>query len=1575
MNKARTAKLSLRKLFVAMLAVGPMAILPSQLLAVVPAGSTAPFTQTNGTGASWFGDTGSATGTITAPDRAILVWNAGAFQIAANEKFSFVQPAGSAVLNKVGYNTNGTPATLQDNAVINGQLTSSGRVFILANGNITVGSGAAISTLGGLFLSTLTESSDFTFSTSGNLAFNGGSTGTITVGATNGALNPANSSVGILGGLGLWSHAVAINNLSVSGDMIVSQNNTNTTTSLSGANQTLTLTGANGATSVTGNLTAVSNNGVITQNGAQRVVVNGTSTFNTNGNVAVTLTNVANTFGGAVSVASGTGFGGNASLVSGGGLTLAASTVGGDLSATAAAGNVTTSGTVAVVGNATFSAAGGNVNVANNSSVGGSVAVTGSAGAGGVSIATVGNLTVGAITSTGTAPGVSIASTGNVTLNGTITPNNGNVSVSAPSVNSSTAAVVNSTNYATFTSTNGNLVLPAVTTAAAGGFTASATNGSITQNGTLTIPSTFVANAGTGNITLTNNNSLTSTTSLTGNNISLSAVSPLTIGVTAAGDATFSTVNATYSTTGANGAVVMGGGGGSSAFPFVVGKNLTITTNGGSISQDQSSIARVEGAVNLNTFVSTGGLLSVPVAAGGTGYTAVPTITFSAPTTAGGVTATGTLVMSGGSVTGVKMVLPGSGYTAAPTITFSTVVTGGTGFAAGTPVVGLGTGNITFDSPNSSQSLNARFGQFTANGNSVVLIESTGLNLGNITANTLNGVSWNGEIVMTGNVLSLSSVTLRADQNEGTGEGGTITQRDAGTLTSLGTTALRVRDNALGFYNLNSTTNVFQGAVTIVNGGGANIITSNSSISFRPGNTATGSLTINAINTDPTKAQVSIGNAGATRATNLVVNTSGQIVLTGNIDTNRLTLNTTSTTANSILQTSGNLSVNGTLTITNAGTTNIISKDNSNGNINVVLANVTGPETTIYGGKNVTISGNSTGNVTVVAGTNGLAAAGGFSNPWSLILGNLNVAGLNGVAMNGGTALTGTVSAATINTNAGGLLNGGVGYTATPTVTFSAPPAGGTTATGTATVVGGVVTGITITNAGAGYTAAPTVAFGAAGATTVAAATASLLNDAGSFNGGTASEGNSGNITQVANSLLHVENGINLVTYNGNILVGNNGNSNGRVQLSTGGLLGKAGTGNITYSEDGTAKIGNIHTSGTATLTSRFGSVIEDPVNNVNVTAASLVASSPAGSIQLAGATRTAGTTAGVVDAVSLTAPTGSAQVASTGNIALGAINANSLTVTSGANITQTDAARVFGAASITAAGTVALTNTANNFGPVSVNVTAANQNIAITESGTLNLRSIKMVQGNGTFSATSVNGDIVDTGLSGVVVGGTIGAVGSGVATLSAPNGNITIDDPTTDFPTNGGVVFNAKNVNLSVLGNGGTTLVLGAAGVTSSVSGNFTATSALGDIANAGNIVIAGDAFFQTGTKNVTLGQAGNNFGTLKFVGNQVAISQTGDMKIVTGSQAIGPAQLATQSGNITIVDRGGLVSFGNTVALNASGSITVPKKIQAVGTLTVNAAGTKDLSALSYSGDLNSKAPVNSGLGTYIKPPDAP
>lgn len=52
---------------------------------------------------------------------------------------------------------------------------------------------------------------------------------------------------------------------------------------------------------------------------------------------------------------------------------------------------------------------------------------------------------------------------------------------------------------------------------------------------------------------------------------------------------------------------------------------------------------------------------------------------------------------------------------------------------------------------------------------------------------------------------------------------------------------------------------------------------------------------------------------------------------------------------------------------------------------------------------------------------------------------------------------------------------GGTGYTAAPTLTIAPPPAGGVQATATATVSGGIITGVTVTNPGSGYLTAPSV--------------------------------------------------------------------------------------------------------------------------------------------------------------------------------------------------------------------------------------------------------------------------------------------------------------------------------------------------------------------------------------------------------------------------------------------------------------------------------------------------------------------
>ncbi len=57
------------------------------------------------------------------------------------------------------------------------------------------------------------------------------------------------------------------------------------------------------------------------------------------------------------------------------------------------------------------------------------------------------------------------------------------------------------------------------------------------------------------------------------------------------------------------------------------------------------------------------------------------------------------------------------------------------------------------------------------------------------------------------------------------------------------------------------------------------------------------------------------------------------------------------------------------------------------------------------------------------------------------------------------------------------LSTGGSGYTAAPTVTFTAVGTGGTGAAATAYISTGAVTGVVVTSAGSGYTAAPTITF------------------------------------------------------------------------------------------------------------------------------------------------------------------------------------------------------------------------------------------------------------------------------------------------------------------------------------------------------------------------------------------------------------------------------------------------------------------------------------------------------------------
>jgi hypothetical protein len=112
-----------------------------------------------------------------------------------------------------------------------------------------------------------------------------------------------------------------------------------------------------GSASVGGNLSVQTNGGNIVQSTAPNsaLQVTGTSTLDA-GSGNVTLPNVPNQFGGAVSLQAN-----DVQVVGSNGLILGSSTVSGNLSVTAATGNVTQSATLSVAGTSTFNATQGDV--------------------------------------------------------------------------------------------------------------------------------------------------------------------------------------------------------------------------------------------------------------------------------------------------------------------------------------------------------------------------------------------------------------------------------------------------------------------------------------------------------------------------------------------------------------------------------------------------------------------------------------------------------------------------------------------------------------------------------------------------------------------------------------------------------------------------------------------------------------------------------------------------------------------------------------------------------------------------------------------------------------------------------------------------------------------------------------------------------------------------------------------------------------------------------------------------------------------------------------------------------------
>jgi phage tail sheath protein FI len=119
----------------------------------------------------------------------------------------------------------------------------------------------------------------------------------------------------------------------------------------------------------------------------------------------------------------------------------------------------------------------------------------------------------------------------------------------------------------------------------------------------------------------------------------------------------------------------------------------------------------------------------------GSGYTSVPTVTFSAPQIAGGITATGTALLSGGGVTAATIGNQGSGYISA-LVTFSAPqVTGG--------VTATGTATIVGGAITAIAITNAGSGYTTAPTVTITSASGVGATVGVVTiqASTIVGIA------------------------------------------------------------------------------------------------------------------------------------------------------------------------------------------------------------------------------------------------------------------------------------------------------------------------------------------------------------------------------------------------------------------------------------------------------------------------------------------------------------------------------------------------------------------------------------------------------------------------------------------------------------------------------------------------------------------------------------------------------------------------------------------------------------------------------------------------------------------
>jgi|GEM_PF-1400691 len=1342
-----------------------------------------------------------------------------------------------------------------------------------------------------------------------------------------------------------------------------------------------------GQGSVGGTLTANSNGGNITQAGPLSIET-GTGGILSSINAGagnITLANGSNNFTGTVSLTGGTvqitginettlgtlAIGQDLTVNSLGSLNLGQGSVGGTLTANSINNNITQAGPLSITGTSAINAGAGNITLTDSNNFTGAVTLTG-----GVTQVTDANALTVILATTGDA---TLIAGGNLTASGSVSGAGSDL---------------------TTTTTNGGTTTFGATTVEVNLSVTSA--GAVSQTGALSVTGAATFGAGSGNnITLdTDSNAFSTVTVTSGGNVSLAETGGFTIGgisgigagnigiessgIVAASGAITTTGTITLNGLATTSSIDIADGSGDVQYASSVFTNLTDGASQivvGSLTQ--TGTVTVGGAVSFSdpaVICSAGAGGSITVIENITG-TDNASITLSASSTillnAFIITAGQPIVLDNGSGGATSVVL--TSFAALNTTNFGDVTSGAAITITGTvdsddpfrilsvdagssgliSVTGAVGGGFALASLTITNSGGTTF-QSSVDAFTVTITDTADTktvafqgNLSVVTALTVSGsagdnynVSITGSsnsIVGTTSFNNAGTVTIGDGSSDSTTFVGGVTATAPSAINIAGTVAATIGASTITLGDANTAVSVTASATV---GGAATGLIDLGDATIADGATLTvGTGIANAINLEAVT-----GVAGGS-ASNLTINTTGAVAVSGAVGTDIGTLNIPDS-GGTTFQSSVDAAV---VIITDTADTKTVAFQ---GNLSVGTA------------LTITDSGGTTYNVSITGSSNSIAGTTSFNNAGTVTIGDGSsdsttfTAGVTATAPSA-INIAGTVAATTgASTITLGDANTAVSVTASATVGGAAT---GLIDLGDATIADGatLTVGTGIANA-INLEAVTGVAGGSASNLTINTTGAVAVSGAVGTDIGTLNIPDSGGTTFQSS----VDAAVVIITDTADTkTVAFQGN------LSVGTALTITDSGGTTYNVSITGSSNSI--AGTTSFNNAGTVTIGDGSSDSTTFAAGVTATNPS-QVNLAGTTSTLDSAISLGDSdTPVTLAQDTTLSAGNATITLGGTvdGANSLTVnTSGATTFSAAVGGGTALASLTtnAGGTTSLKNVttsgAQNYGDdVTLDGTYATTNNAFSVSGTTTLA-----------GGTTVSTGSGTVGFTGIVDGANSLTVNtSGATTFSAAVGGGTA---LTSITTDAGGTLAINGGSVKTVGNqtyGDTSVTLGTAlTLTTTNNGSITFTGAVNAV---GHLV----TFNANGTGSVEAKNTGNDFGTVTITGAAtqitdtnaltVSLTTTGSTVLSAGGNLVASGSVSGSGSNLTTTTTGtGTTSFGaTTVGQNLSvtsvGAVSQTGALGVTGTASF-AAGTSNIT-LDTDSNAFSTVTVTSGANVSL------